>query len=172
MALREWIVKVTAWVYCSESHQMLGSRSLSVKETGCKANCFWGPLQSESIGSVFFHCLWNNKTQWGYLNSWQLYLQFSFEAEDIYHNQHLQHSTAYSHITSIRILWKVIPLTLPLKKVHSKHNRTKTSPIYYLSNYIYSVMRGLKTFLLETLDLRNTDLGSLKCHSYPQFYPI
>lgn len=41
-------------------------------------------------------------------------------------------TAAHSHITLIRTLWEVIPLTLPLKEVHCRHERGKTNHIYYL----------------------------------------
>lgn len=59
------------------------------------------------------------------------HLQRGFEGTDIYHPQHLHGSGAHSHITLIRILWEVIPLTLPLKGVHCRHGRGKTNHIYY-----------------------------------------
>lgn len=44
LALREWIVKVSAWVHCSESHQILGTVSFLQKKTGYKPYCFGNSL--------------------------------------------------------------------------------------------------------------------------------
>lgn len=61
------------------------------------------------------------------------HLQRGFEGTDIHHHHHHpQGSTAHSHITLIRILWEVIPLTPPLKEVHCRHERGKTNHVYYL----------------------------------------
>lgn len=43
------------------------------------------------------------------------------EGTGIYHDLHPQGFTARSYITLIRILWEVIPLTLPLKEVQCRH---------------------------------------------------
>lgn len=125
-----WISS-NAW-HCSVSPQ---------KKIGCKANHF-----ASSLVFFFFFFFTQEKHQLsvpcivcGILRHSGLpklknnfHLQRGFEGTDIYHHQHPQGSTAHSHITLIRILWEVIPLTLPLKEVHCRHERGKTNHIYYL----------------------------------------
>ena len=148
LALREWIVKVTAWVYSSESHQMPGTvlslhrRRLAAKQTVLVAHHRFFPF----LSFFFFfnrgakhrlkrllYCLRGiiRRCRLPELES-NFHLHCGFEGTDIYHHQHPRGSTAQSHITLIRILWEVIPLTLPLKEVLCGHGRGKTNHIYYL----------------------------------------
>lgn len=135
LALREWIVKVTARVYSSESHQMLGTALLlPQKKIGCKANRFGSSLQFFFVPQEKHQLIVCGIIRHSGLPELEsnFHLQRGFEGTDIYHHQHPQGSTAHSHITLIRILWEVIPLTLPLKEVHCRHERGKTNHIYYL----------------------------------------
>lgn len=120
-----WISS-TAW-HCSVSPQ---------KKIGCKANRFGSsllvfPQEKHQLSVSSIVCGIIRHSGLPELES-NFHLQCGFEGTDIYHHQHPQGTTAHSHITLIRILWEVIPLTLPLKEVHCRHERGKTNHIYYL----------------------------------------
>lgn len=51
---------------------------------------------------------------------------------DIYHPGHLHGSGAHSHITLIRILWEVIPLTLPLRGALHRHGKKGAKQITFI----------------------------------------
>lgn len=139
LALREWIVIVIVWLYSTEFHQMLGTvvflcrRRLAAEQNVLVAHyCFFFFPQEKhqlSVSSIVCGIIRHNGLP--ELES-NFHLQCGFEGTSIYHHQHPEDSAAHSHITLIRILWEVIPLTLPLKEVHCRHGRGKTNHIYYL----------------------------------------
>lgn len=138
LALKRWIVRITSLVYPLESHHMLGTylshhrkHTLKSKQLRWLITALF-PTKTRWLSVLSIICGVIRHSGLPELRS-HFHLQCGFEGMDIYHHQHPQGSTAHSHITLIRILWEVIPLTLPLTEVHCRHGRGKTNHIYYLS---------------------------------------
>lgn len=149
LALRESVVKRAASVHPSETHQNVWhcrffKRRLATKQTLClKSDIQWE--HQFSVAFIFSKIMRNSEQP--ELRS-NFHLHSGGEGTDIYHNQHLQGSTAYSNITLIAILWEVIPLTLLLKEVHSRHESSKTNHIHYLRRLI-KIHRALSSVLRD-----------------------